>query len=84
MPFFKKNLAGPGYIVLNIIRVLNIITLLAVAAASFAMLVKTFNISKFFFFDGVSHLITGLLSSKESPIPPIQTKPKTNISQSPL
>ncbi|KAL6714860.1 hypothetical protein ACLMJK_007120 [Lecanora helva] len=62
MPFFKRSLAGPGYIVLNVIRVLNLITLTAVAAASFAMLVKTFNISKFFFFDGVSHLITGILS----------------------
>ena len=64
MPFFKKSLAGPGYIVLNVIRVLNIIVLLACVAASFVMLVKTFVVSKFFFFDAVSHVITGILSSK--------------------
>ena len=64
MPFFKKSLAGPGYVVLNAIRVMNIIALLSVVAASFVMLVKTFIVSKFFFFDGVSHLITGCVSSK--------------------
>lgn len=62
MPFFKKSLAGPGYVVLNVIRVMNVIALLAVVAASFVMLVKTFVVSKFFFFDGVSHLITGCVS----------------------
>lgn len=62
MPFFKKSLAGPGYVVLNAIRVMNIIALLSVVAASFVMLVKTFIVSKFFFFDGVSHLITGCVS----------------------
>ena len=67
MPFFKKSLAGPGYIVLNVIRVMNIIALLAVVAASFVMLVKTFVVSKFFFFDGVTHLITGCVSSESSP-----------------
>ncbi|SLM40895.1 hypothetical protein LPUS_11751 [Lasallia pustulata] len=58
MSCFKRSLAGPGYIILNTIRVTNIIALLAVIAASSVMLVKTFIISKFFFFDGVSHLIT--------------------------
>ncbi|KAL9099628.1 MAG: hypothetical protein Q9163_004903 [Psora crenata] len=62
MPFFKRNLAGPGHIILNVIRVCNIIALLSVVAASFVMLVKTFTISKFFFFDGVSHLITACIS----------------------
>ena len=80
MPFFKRSLAGPGYIVLNIIRVLNLITLTAVAAASFAMLVKTFNISKFFFFDGVSHLITGVLSRKSSPSILYYSPPKVTAS----
>ncbi|MCJ1452662.1 hypothetical protein MMC28_003005 [Mycoblastus sanguinarius] len=61
MPFFKKSLAGPGYIVLNVIRVLNIIALLAVVAASSVMLVKTFVVSKFFFFDGVTHIITAFV-----------------------
>ena len=64
MPFFSRSLAGPGYIVLNVIRVMNIIALLSVVAASFVMLVKTFVVSKFFFFDGVSHLITGCVSSE--------------------
>lgn len=68
MPFFKKSLAGPGYIVLNVIRVLNIIALLSVTIASFAMLVKTFVVSKFYFFDGVSHFITAVLSSKPYPL----------------
>ncbi|KAI4137790.1 MAG: hypothetical protein L6R39_007096 [Caloplaca ligustica] len=62
MPFFKKPLAGPGFLVLNIIRVMNIIALLAVIVASFSMLVKTFIVSKFFFFDAVSHVITAFLS----------------------
>ncbi|KAL8770324.1 MAG: hypothetical protein Q9209_003960 [Squamulea sp. 1 TL-2023] len=62
MPFFKKPLAGPGYIILNVIRAMNIIGLLAVIVASFSMLVKTFIVSKFFFFDAVSHVITAALS----------------------
>lgn len=32
---------GPGYITLNVIRVLNIITLITVVIASWVMLVKT-------------------------------------------
>ena len=62
MPLFKRSLAGPGYMVLNVLRIMNIIGLLAVIAASSVMLVKTFVVSKFFFFDGVSHGITALLS----------------------
>ncbi|KAL8931447.1 MAG: hypothetical protein Q9211_006956 [Gyalolechia sp. 1 TL-2023] len=62
MPFFKKPLAGPGYIILNIIRAMNIIGLIAVIIGSFSMLVKTFIVSKFFFFDAVSHVITAALS----------------------
>ncbi|KAI4212556.1 MAG: hypothetical protein LQ351_004808 [Letrouitia transgressa] len=63
MPFFKKPLAGPGYVILNVLRVCNIIGLLAVVVASFSMLVKTFIVSKFFFFDAVSHVVTAALSS---------------------
>lgn len=71
MPFFKKPLAGPGYIILNVIRAMNIIGLFAVIVASFSMLVKTFIVSKFFFFDAVSHVITASLSSKFTfPLPP--------------
>ncbi|CAF9914323.1 hypothetical protein IMSHALPRED_001880 [Imshaugia aleurites] len=62
MPFFKRSLAGPGYLVLNVIRVMNVIALLSVVAASFVMLIKTFIVSKFFFFDGVTHIITGCVS----------------------
>ncbi|KAF2490929.1 hypothetical protein BU16DRAFT_434924, partial [Lophium mytilinum] len=57
-----KSLAGPGYIILNVIRALNIIALTAVVTGSFVMLVKTFVVSKFFFFDAVSHVITALTS----------------------
>ncbi|MCJ1298916.1 hypothetical protein MMC08_001707 [Hypocenomyce scalaris] len=62
MSCIKRSLAGPGYIILNTIRVMNIIGLLAVIAASSVMLVKTFIVSKFFFFDGVSHVITAGMS----------------------
>ena len=37
----SKMASGPGYITLNIIRVLNIISLLLVVVASWIMLVKT-------------------------------------------
>ncbi len=41
-----KHLAGPGYIILNILRGLNIIALSSVVASSVVMLVKTFVVSK--------------------------------------
>jgi len=41
-----EHLAGPGYIILNIVRGLNIITLTSVVASSVVMLVKTFIVSK--------------------------------------
>ncbi|KAI9829038.1 MAG: hypothetical protein M1832_000061 [Thelocarpon impressellum] len=62
MSLAKKPLAGPGYIILNVLRVLNIIGLTAVMVASWIMLVKTFVISKFFFFDAISHVITSCIS----------------------
>lgn len=48
MGLSSKNLAGPGYIILNVLRVMNIIGLLAVVTASVVMLVNAFttNISK--------------------------------------
>lgn len=46
MLLFNRSLAGPGFIILNTIRVMNIIALLAVIAASWVMLVKTFVVSK--------------------------------------
>lgn len=60
----SKSLAGPAYIVLNVIRALNIIALLMVATASILMLVKTIVVSQFFFFDGCSHVISACISSK--------------------
>ena len=62
MPLPSKKLAGPGFIILNIIRAMNIIVLLAVVTASVIMIVKTFTISKFYFFDGATHAITVLAS----------------------
>jgi hypothetical protein len=62
MRFFPKKLAGAGYVVLNVIRVMNIIALLTVIAASSVMLVKTFIVSKFFFFDACEHIIRIIMS----------------------
>jgi hypothetical protein len=41
-----EHLAGPGYIILNVLRGLNIIALASVVASSVVMLIKTFIISK--------------------------------------
>jgi hypothetical protein len=64
MTLSSKSLAGPGYIILNGIRAMNIIGFLAVIAASVVMLVKTSVSSKFFFFDAVTHVLTAVTSSK--------------------
>lgn len=64
MTLSSKSLAGPGYIILNGIRVMNIVAFLAVIAASIVMLVKTSVASKFFFFDAVTHVLTAITSSK--------------------
>ncbi|KAF2745661.1 hypothetical protein M011DRAFT_469328 [Sporormia fimetaria CBS 119925] len=55
-----KRVAGSGFVILNIVRGLNIIALASVVASSVVMLVKTFVVSKFFFFDATSHVITAL------------------------
>lgn len=59
MRFFGKGkgLAGAGYVVLNGIRVLNIITLLTIAGASGVLLAKTFNIDGFGFFAALGHVM---------------------------
>lgn len=62
MALSQNSLAGPGYIILNGIRVMNIIGLLAVITASVVMLVKTSTASKFFFFDAVTHVLTAITS----------------------
>ncbi|PGH20815.1 hypothetical protein AJ80_03442 [Polytolypa hystricis UAMH7299] len=62
MAILQGSLAGPGYVILNIIRAMNIIALLAVIAACSVLLVKTFVISQFFFFDGVTQVIIAFIS----------------------
>lgn len=42
MALSRKRLAGPGYIILNVLRAMNIIGLLAVVTASVVMLVNAF------------------------------------------
>jgi len=67
MALFKsRSLAGAGYVVLNIIRAMNITALLAVVTASSVMLVKMFNTKSFFFFDAVENLIRVVISGKSS------------------
>ncbi|KAK2861384.1 hypothetical protein FQN49_004257 [Arthroderma sp. PD_2] len=61
--FPKLPLAGPGYVVLNIVRAMNIISLLATIAASAILLVKTFFVSNFFFFEAVTHVVIASISS---------------------
>jgi len=67
--FTQKTRAGPGYIILNTIRVCNIIGLLAVITSSIVLVVKTFLGSQFFFFDGASHLVTVSASSMYNTLP---------------
>lgn len=67
MALSRKSLAGPGYIILNILRVMNIIGFLAVITASVVMLVKTSASTHLFFFDALGHVITAASSSKFSP-----------------
>ncbi|KAK2748733.1 hypothetical protein FQN57_000314 [Myotisia sp. PD_48] len=62
MPLLELPLAGPGYVILNFIRPVNIICLLAVVAASIVLLVKTFIVSNFFFFDAVTHVVVASIS----------------------
>jgi hypothetical protein len=64
MASLKESLAGPGFVILNAIRVLNIIAFLDIIAACAVMLVKISLQSSFFFFEAVSHAITAGVSSK--------------------
>lgn len=61
---WKARLAGPGYVILNGIRVINVITFLDIIAASAVMLVKISLTSGFFFFEAVTHAVTAGVSSK--------------------
>ena len=73
MTLSPKSLAGPGYIILNGIRVMNIIGFLAVITASVVMLVKIDTDTHLFFFDAVSHVITLITSSKSKLQPDSET-----------
>ena len=46
MTLSNKSLAGPGFVILNVIRAMNMFGFLAVIAASVVMLVKTMPASK--------------------------------------
>ena len=65
----KRSLAGPGYVILNAIRVMNIISLGAVMAASIVTLIRNLVVSQFFFFDAISHIVTFFLSCTYLPPP---------------
>lgn len=64
MASLKESLAGPGFVILNAVRVLNIITFLDIIAAYAVMLVKISLKSSFFFFEAVSHAMAAGVSSK--------------------
>lgn len=65
MAFLKGSLAGPGYVILNAIRVMNIVVLLSIIAASAVMIVRIDIVNSFFFFDAATHVITAGISSKQ-------------------
>lgn len=62
MAIFGKSLAGAGYVVLNVVRAMNIISFLAVIAASIIMLVRMFNTESFFFFEACENLVRATIS----------------------
>jgi hypothetical protein len=64
MASLKESLAGPGYVILNALRVINIIVFLDMIAAHVVMLVKIDLLTSFFFFQAVSHAIAIGTSSK--------------------
>lgn len=60
-----KNLAGPGYILLNIFRLLNIVSLLAVSTSSIVVVVKTIiRSNQYYVFDLCGRVITALIACK--------------------
>jgi hypothetical protein len=64
---FKGSLAGPGYVILNVLRGINIIAFLDLIAASIVMLIKITLNNNFFFFEAVTHVVTASLSSNDNP-----------------
>lgn len=64
MTRLRKSLAGPGYVILNVIRVLNIITFMDLVAACAVLLAKINMLNSFFFFEAVTHAVVALVSRK--------------------
>lgn len=64
MTRLRESLAGPGYVILNVIRVLNIITFMDLIAACAVMLAKIDMLNSFFFFEAVTHAVVALVSRK--------------------
>jgi hypothetical protein len=54
---FFGNSAGAGYVVLNAIRIMNLISFVTVLGASGVLLAKTFEISGFGFFAALNHVL---------------------------
>ncbi|RDW59349.1 uncharacterized protein DSM5745_11044 [Aspergillus mulundensis] len=57
MASLKESLAGPGYVILNAVRAMNIIVFLDIIAAHVVMLIKIDLLTSFFFFEAVVHAI---------------------------
>lgn len=70
-----EHLAGPGYIILNTMRGLNIIALASVVASSIVMLVKTFIISKVLSSKYITPSPKLITSSSSSLMPPVTSSP---------
>jgi hypothetical protein len=64
MAKLRESLAGPGYVILNAVRVINIIVFLDMIAACAVMLVKINMLNGFFFFQAVTHAVVALISSE--------------------
>lgn len=64
MTRLRESLAGPGYVILNVIRVLNIITFMDLIAACGVLLAKIDMLNSFFFFEAVTHAVVALVSRK--------------------
>ncbi|KAF9887599.1 hypothetical protein FE257_009812 [Aspergillus nanangensis] len=62
MASLKESLAGPGFVILNAIRVLNIIAFLDIIAACAVMLVKISLLDSFFFFEAATHVMVAGVS----------------------
>ncbi|KAJ5373505.1 hypothetical protein N7517_005511 [Penicillium concentricum] len=62
MTRLRESLAGPGYVILNVIRVLNIVTFMDLIAACAVLLAKIDMLNSFFFFEAVTHAVVALVS----------------------